>query len=147
MITRTWLFVVAGVGVAGFIAGWLVNGWRHDASEKAAVEAAIAKTRMEYERRDTAFAEVQARDQLVTAENARLRQQLVSQAVALQDAVRGLSLVEVSKVARNEDHTCKCFDARRGTAYRVCFNAAISGEPDAVAACEAQRGHDSLPSE
>jgi hypothetical protein len=141
MITRTWLFVVAGVAIANFAGGWIVNGWRHNAAERAAVEAAIAKTRSQYERRDADFRRAQEHDQVVTAENARLRQQLVAQAVALEDAVRGVPLVESSKVTRNEDGACECSDARRGTAYRVCTNAAISGTSEAVAACAAHRGH------
>jgi hypothetical protein len=141
MITRTWLFVAAAVAIANFAGGWIVNGWRHDASEKAAVEAAIAKTRTEYEHRDADFRRAQEHDQVVTAENARLRQQLVEQTVALQDAVRGVRLVQSSKVTRNEHAACECSDARRGTAYRVCINAALSGQAADVAACEAQRGH------
>jgi hypothetical protein len=146
MIARVWLIVAAVTGVVSFAAGWSANGWRHDAAEKAAIAAAIDRTKAEYTTRDGAFAADQARDAATTAENAKLKQEILQQAVALQDAVRGLELVRTTtKVIHDETGSHACPDIRRGTAYRVCINAALSGDAEALAACEAERGHGRMP--
>lgn len=139
MITRTWLIAIAAAAIVSFGAGWSINGWRRDSAEQAAVNAAIAKSQAAYQQRDSTFAELQARDQATTAENAQLKQQIIDQTLSLQSATRGLQLVE-RKGTQHEQSADVCTDSRRGTTYRLCFNAALSREAAAVAACEAERG-------
>lgn len=148
MITRWWLVAIAAAAVVSFSAGWWINGWRRDAAERAAISAAIERTTAAYASRDADHARLQQHDQQVTAENARLRQEIVLQAAALQDAVRGLELVKTTTtVIRDDTGTHNCPDTRRSAAYRLCFNAALSGDAEAAAACEAQRGYGAVQGE
>jgi len=146
MIARTCWIIVVAAAVVSFVAGWSINGWRRDSAEQAAIEAAIAKSEAAYKQRDASFAEVLARDQASTAQNAQLKQQIIDQALALQAATRGLQLLE-TKGTEHDQSADVCTDSRRGTTYRLCFNAAVSGDAASVAACEAERGHGAVRGE
>lgn len=136
----------AGVMLAAFIAGWYVESLRWSSSEKRAAIAAITKLDAAYKQRDANSKALQDHDAAADADTAALRQLIVDNANAVQNAVRGQQLVEErTEVIHDDTGSHACPDSRRSTTYRVCWNASVSGDPAAIAACEAERRPFPLP--
>jgi len=140
------LKITAIVAVAAFVAGtagaWRVTSWAHQAGQTKALKAAYKRHEQQLADRDAAHTEDMWRTQGIvdsTLVAAAADQALVEQ---LREQLAGVALVESQEVPSVEG---KCTEYRRGARYRVCFNAALSGDAEAIAACGTDRVPASLP--
>lgn len=120
-----------------FAGGWTVRGWRDDAERAAAIEQARQAERQAFELRDRQHREQADRDQVLLTTAALERERLQSELSRLQAATVALPLIRTETKVAHAD--CSCPDPRIAPAFRVCFNAGATGDPAALAACEAER--------
>lgn len=133
--------------IAGLIGGvvalatlwWAVStvfGWKHDAALLPVVKAEYASyvTAAEKIAEDAKAARVRDTDTIIKAVEA--LGVVRGEAAALREAVARKPLVVTREVPRDaESQTCP--ESRLSPAFRLCVNAAASGGPAAIAACQA----------
>lgn len=119
-------------------AGWMVNGWRHRAAQADAAEQALADYQKAVSKRDTDH----TRD--LAAERQRA-EGLAADLAALTTAYTDL-LGRIPKLPLVTHHDAppnpagRCDVPIRTGVFRMCFNAAASGDAAAIAACGTDPG-------
>lgn len=128
-----------------FAAGWNVRGWKEASAQRAAIVKALELEREAYATRDREHQEQIARDALILQEALEERDRLQAELARLQSATVALPLTRTETKVIHAD--CSCPDTRIAPSFRVCFNAAATGDAEAIAACEAQRVPAGVPSQ
>ena len=131
------LVVISIICIALFAGGWMVRGWKEEAAQAAAIEKTLELERKAREERDREHREQAAKDAQLLRETVAERDRLQAELVRLQAATVALPLTRTETKVIHAD--CSCPDSRLAPSFRVCFNAAATGDPEAVAACEAER--------
>ena len=122
-LTRIKLAAALVALVVAFGAGWKVEGWRWDASEKAAVQAALAKYQQETAQAAKASSTLAAQQEQNHAE--------------IRTITRTVDRIVVRPVYRN---VCLDADGLRAVNAALAGKAAAAGKPDgAVPAADAPR--------
>jgi hypothetical protein len=119
-------------------AGWKVNGWRHRAAEADAAEQALADYRTAVLKRDTKHARDLAATQKREADLARALTAVADMFARTQAAIPNLPLVTHHDAPPNPAGRCDV--PVRSPVFRMCHNAAWTGDAAALAACGAYAG-------
>lgn len=116
-------------------AGWKVNGWRHRAAEADAAERALADYRAAVTKRDTEHSRDLSATQKREADLARALTAVADMFAQTKAAIPNLPLVTHHDAPPNA--VGRCDVPVRSPVYRVCYNAATTGDAAALAACAA----------
>ena len=129
------LYVFAGVAVVAFGAGAYTAHQFSKADKVKQLEAALKIQKANYDARDAAFVEQQNRDASLSLKNSILARELDTANDALSHAIKNPKIKFIIREVPTDAQPCP--DNRRGAAYRVCLNAAASGDTTVIAACAA----------
>ncbi len=135
-----WVKWAALAAVAALLVwvGWTVNGWRHRAAQADAAEKALADYRVAVSKRDTDHARDLAASQKREADLAHALTAVADAFSQTQAVIPNLPLVAHHDAPPNPQGRCDV--PIRGTVFRLCHNAAASGDTAALAACRAYAG-------
>lgn len=143
LLGNPWTLVV--LAIASFSAGAYTAHQFSKADKVAVLEKQIKTQKANYDARDAIFEAQQKRDVTLAAENADLRDKLTAKEMALIAAIHNPMIKLITREAKTDANPCP--DARRNNQYLLCYNAALSGSTEDIAACEASGGHAKLSSE
>lgn len=135
-----WVRWVALAAVVGGIAwlGWTVNGWRHAAAERDTAVQALDDYKAQVAARDSQHAAQISEAQQRAAQLAGDLESLQATYHELAIAAARAPLVQYREVPVDAEGRCRV--PARTELYRLCHNAAWSGDAAALAACQTGAG-------
>ncbi len=141
LLGNPWTLVA--IAVVSFGAGAYTAHQFSKANELAALQKKFDAQKAVYAERDIKFAEQARLDAQLDSRNAVLRDTNAELEQKLKEAIahRPFTIREAPTDA------IPCPPITRGPDYRLCYNAAVSGDAAALAACQAGSGHESVPGE
>jgi hypothetical protein len=132
-----WAALAAVIAVL-VAASWTVNGWRHRAHDADTAEKALADYTAQVATRDSAHARDLAATQKHAEDLAKALTAVADAYAQAQAVVPNLPLVEHHDAPPNPAGRCDV--PVRSPVFRMCHNAAWSGDSAALAACGANAG-------
>jgi hypothetical protein len=131
------LLAYLGAALVVIAAVWMVAGWHRDSLKLHATEAQLLALQRDY-------AAGQAKLRVVMQADSKHADDLTDRLARERAAVLALSAAfDRAPLIKEVTHEGSCPTTRLSDPFRVCVNAAVSGDPAAAASCAAAGGHGS----